>query len=64
MVCNTDIGLTMLTATWWLGLLPFLMIVGFIWYHIPALDEYLLERYGDEFAQYAATTKKYVPFVY
>eukprot|EP01052_Picozoa_sp_SAG31_P084473 SAG31_NODE_44800_length_261_cov_0.641975_1_plen_52_part_10 len=52
----------MLTAIWWLGFLPLLMILGFIFYHIPALDAYLLERYGDEFAQYTATTKKYVPF--
>ena len=58
------IGLTMLTCVWWLGFLPLLMFLSFIFFHIPALDAYLLERYGDEFEQYAASTKKYVPFVY
>ena len=48
---------------WFLGL-PLFMFLMFVFYHIPALDTYLAERYGQEFDDYAARTKKLVPFVY
>lgn len=37
---------------------------AFIWYHIPGLDKYLEDRYGDEFREYAARTKRFVPLVW
>lgn len=43
---------------------PLLMTAGFVWYHIPGLDSYLEKRYGDEFREYAARTKKFVPWVW
>ena len=57
-------GWAILTATWWTFLLPLLMTAMFIFMHIPGLDLYLAERYGEPFKEYAAHTKKFMPFVY
>jgi len=43
---------------------PILITLGFVFLHIPALDAYLAQRYGDGFADYASRTPKFVPFVY
>ena len=40
------------------------MVVYFIGFEIPRLDEHLSRKYKDEFADYARRTKKFVPFVY
>mgnify|MGYP001415568328 FL=1 len=47
--------------TWWV---PIVITSLFIFMHIPGLDEYLAHRYPKEFPRYAATTVKFVPFVY
>ena len=47
--------------TWWV---PIVITSLFIFVHIPGLDEYLAHRYPNEFPRYAATTAKFVPFVY
>lgn len=57
-------GWTALTATWWTFPVPLLMTALFVFVHIPGLDAYLARRYGDEFADYAARTKKLVPGIY
>lgn len=57
-------GWAILTATWWTFPLPVLMTALFVFVHIPGLDAYLAEHYGDEFTAYAARTKKLVPWIY
>ncbi|MCB9789328.1 MAG: DUF1295 domain-containing protein [Deltaproteobacteria bacterium] len=57
-------GWALLTANLWTLALPLFMAVSFVGYHIPGLDAYLLERYGDEFRAYAARTAKFVPWLY
>lgn len=57
-------GWCVLTASWWTLVLPILMASGFVFHHIPGLDAYLEERYGDEFVEYAKKTKKFMPLVY
>lgn len=57
-------GWALLSATWWTLVLPLAMAAGFVFVHIPGLDAYLSERYGEEFRSYAARTKKLVPFLY
>ncbi|AUQ74225.1 DUF1295 domain-containing protein [Phaeobacter piscinae] len=57
-------GWAILTASLWAGVVPILMTGMFIFYHIPALDRYLADRYGAEFRAYAARTAKFLPFVY
>ena len=57
-------GWAMLTASLWALPFPLLMAATFIFYHIPPLDAYLAERYGEEFRAYASRTAKFVPFIY
>ena len=45
-------------------LVPLMMTLMFVFYHIPALDRYLADRYGAEFSAYAARTAKFVPGIY
>ncbi len=48
---------------WVLGL-PIFMGCMFVFFHIPNLDEYLAKRYGKEFYDYSANTKKFIPYIY
>lgn len=45
-------------------IIPILMLLGFVFLNIPALDHYLAARYGEAFHEYAARTKRVIPFVY
>ena len=57
-------GWALMTGCAFLLLIPALMLLGFIFVHIPAQDRYLAERYGEAFRQYAARTRKLIPFLY
>jgi steroid 5-alpha reductase family enzyme len=57
-------GWAMLTRSPWALILPAVMAMTFVFFHIPALDAYLADRYGDEFRAYASRTAKFVPFLY
>jgi protein-S-isoprenylcysteine O-methyltransferase Ste14 len=57
-------GWAILAASVFAFSIPVLMIAMFVFVHIPPLDAYLAQRYGDEFKDYAAKTAKFVPFVY
>ena len=57
-------GWVLFTHNIWTLLLPLMMMYMFISFHIPALDEYLVKRYHEEFKMYANKTKKFIPFVY
>lgn len=57
-------GWAMLTASVWAFSIPVLMTGLFIFFHIPSLDAYLADRYGEEFKAYAKRTAKFVPLIY
>ncbi len=57
-------GWALLTSSFLASSIPIFMTVSFVLFHIPTLDAYLLERYGDQFRTYAAKTAKFVPFIY
>ncbi|TCL00377.1 uncharacterized protein DUF1295 [Shimia isoporae] len=57
-------GWALLAASWLAASIPLFVTAGFVFFHIPALDAYLADRYGDAFKSYAARTSKFVPFVY
>lgn len=57
-------GWAILAASVWAFTIPLLMTALFIFYHIPPLDTYLADRYGDEFRAYAKKTAKFVPLLY
>ena len=40
------------------------MVVYFIGFEIPLLDAHLSKRYGQAFAAYSKTTKRFAPFIY
>ena len=52
------------TYNFWSLALPLLIAYTFIKFHIPDLDTYLSQRYGKPFDNYAANTKKLIPYVY
>lgn len=53
-----------LTQNLWACLIPVMLFCMFAFYNIPQLDKYLAGKYGDDFQHYAATTKKFVPFIW
>ena len=40
------------------------MTAGFLFQHVPNLDAYLSKKYGAEFDDYDARTRKLILFVY
>lgn len=44
--------------------LPVLVLLGFVFVHVPTLDRYLAERYGAEFRTYADRTARLIPGVW
>jgi protein-S-isoprenylcysteine O-methyltransferase Ste14 len=57
-------GWVLFTYNLWTLLLPALILISFILFHIPALDTYLENHYGQEFISYSEHTKKIIPFIY
>lgn len=57
-------GFALITWKFSLLLIPLAMFMIFVFFIIPRLDKYLAEKYGDEFKEYAAKTKKLIPRVY
>jgi steroid 5-alpha reductase family enzyme len=57
-------GWCLFTYNFWTLGLPFLMGCTFVFFHIPDLDSYLADRYGDAFITYSENTKKFIPFIY
>jgi steroid 5-alpha reductase family enzyme len=57
-------GLALLTGRWETLFIPLLMLAGFVFVNIPMLDAHLHEHYGAAFGEYAARTRKLIPFVY
>lgn len=57
-------GLCLLTGRWYTGSVPVLMLAGFVFVNIPALDAHLHSRYGAAFEDYAKKTHKLIPLIY
>jgi protein-S-isoprenylcysteine O-methyltransferase Ste14 len=57
-------GFATLTRSPWAFLVPALMAAMFVFVHIPTLDRYLKERYGDEYVEWTRRSSRLVPFVY
>ncbi len=57
-------GWALLTTSWFAFAIPAFMTVSFVFFHIPGLDAYLADRYGAAFKSYAASTAKFVPYIY
>lgn len=57
-------GLSILTGTYWTLIIPLGMLLNFAIFIIPNMDNYLSQKYRDEFTEYAKTTKKLIPYIY
>lgn len=57
-------GFAAATGSWVALVIPAIMVAGFVFAAIPALDRRLKEHYGEEFVAWAATTPRYIPFVW
>lgn len=57
-------GWCLFAAAWWTLALPLLMLLMFMYVHIPPLDAYLAQRYGEEFEAYRSKTRRMIPFVW
>jgi protein-S-isoprenylcysteine O-methyltransferase Ste14 len=57
-------GWAMVTGNAWSAVIPVALAAGFVFFFIPSLSQYLRKRYGDQYDDWAGTTKKFVPFVY
>ena len=54
----------LMTRNPWSAIVPITLTAGFVFGFIPPLAKYLHERYGEDYEEWARTTKKLVPFVY
>lgn len=57
-------GFALVASSFWAFAVPAVMAAMFVLVSIPELDRYLARRYGQAFDRYAATTARFVPFVY
>lgn len=57
-------GFAMFAGNVYPFVIPAAMIALFVVVNIPILDNYLHEKYGNDFDEYAKHTKKFIPFVY
>lgn len=57
-------GLCFLAGRWYTTVVPLLMLAGFVFVNVPALDAHLRSRYGSAFNEYAMRTRKLIPFIY
>jgi steroid 5-alpha reductase family enzyme len=57
-------GLCLISGVWVTAIIPLIMLAGFVFVNIPALDAHLRDHYGNAFDEYARHTRKLVPYVY
>ncbi len=54
----------MVTRNWYAISIPVLLFFFFAFYNAPKLDEYLKEKYGKGYDDYAARTRMLIPFLF
>lgn len=52
------------TKNWYAAAIPIFLFCFFAFYNAPKLDEYLKEKYGEDYDEYARKTKMLIPLVY
>jgi steroid 5-alpha reductase family enzyme len=57
-------GLCLFAGRWLTGIIPALMLLGFVFVNIPMLDAHLRAHHGEDFESYARRTSKLIPFLY
>lgn len=54
-------GWAIATSSWWNAWVPLTMAASFYYIHIPTKEDYLAEKYGDEWVQYRESTMSFIP---
>ena len=57
-------GWAIITHNLWSGIIPIMLTLGFIFFGIPELSNYLEKKYGDNYQDWSKKTKKLIPFIY
>jgi len=57
-------GLCLIAGRWITAAVPIIMLAGFVFANIPMLDSHLRAHYRAAFDEYAAHTRKLIPFIY
>jgi protein-S-isoprenylcysteine O-methyltransferase Ste14 len=57
-------GIALIALHFSMLFIPLFMALNFAFFIIPRLDEYLTDKYGDEFKEYAERTKNFIPVIY
>lgn len=57
-------GYALITRNWYSALIVLFLLCFFVFYNVPKLDAYLSDKYGNAFKEYAANTKKLIPYIY
>ncbi len=58
------IGYSVLTHNIYSAWIPIFLFLFFVFFNIPKLDNYLAEKYKNQFSEYKNHTKKFIPFIY
>jgi steroid 5-alpha reductase family enzyme len=57
-------GWAMLTGNLWSAIVPVALAAGFVFFFMPPLTAHLKAKYGEQYDEWAKTTRRYVPFVW
>jgi protein-S-isoprenylcysteine O-methyltransferase Ste14 len=55
---------SMVTRNWYSVIIPVFLFFFFAFYNAPKLDNYLKQKYGKEYDEYAKKTKMLIPFIF
>ena len=58
------IAYALITRNWYSIFIPIFLFLFFVFFNIPKLDEYLQQKYTEEFAEYKSKVKSFIPFVF
>lgn len=57
-------GSAIITRNWYAVTIPLFLFCFFAFYNAPKLDDYLKNKYGGAYDEYARKTKMLIPFIY
>ena len=57
-------GYALITKNWFAISIPIFLFCFFAFYNAPKLDNYLKNKYGKDYEEYARKTKMFIPFLY
>lgn len=62
--CLWVLGLALRSNNFYSLLIPLVLFLVFVFGYIPKSDDYLQNKYGEQFTAYKKKTKKLIPFIW